>query len=58
LLEGAQHNYRVKQIAAGILGEMSVVADASLPILKSLKLRGPSEVSALVAPAILRIEQW
>jgi len=57
-LEGAQHNHRAKQIAAGILGEMGVAADASLPILKSLKLRGPSELSALVAPVILRIEQW
>jgi hypothetical protein len=57
VLEGA-HDQRAKQIAAGILGEMGVAAGASLPILKDLKLRGPSELSAIVAPVIHRIEQW
>jgi hypothetical protein len=56
-LDGTYYNFRAKQLAAGILGEMGVTAFASLPSLKSLKLRGPSEVSALVAPVILRIEQ-
>jgi len=56
-LEGTQYNFGAKQHAAGILGQMGVAAEASLPSLKSLKLRGPSEVSALVAPVILRIEQ-
>jgi hypothetical protein len=36
---------------------MGVAAEASLPILKDLKLRGPSELSAIVAPVIHRIEQ-
>jgi hypothetical protein len=56
-LEGTYYNYRAKQLAAGILNDMGVAAEASLPSLKNLKLRGPSEVSALVAPVILRIEQ-
>ena len=47
-----------KHIAAGILGDMGVAADASIPVLQGLKVKGPSELSALVAPAILRIEQW
>lgn len=49
---------RAKHIAAGILGDMGVAADASIPVLQGLKVKGPSELSALVAPAILRIEQW
>ncbi len=57
-LEGERHNYRIKQISIAILGEMGVAAEASLPSLKSLKLRGPSELSAMVAPVIYRIEQW
>lgn len=57
-LEGAPHDLRTKQMVVTILGEMGVAADASLPILKSLKLRGTSELSAMVAPAIYRIEQW
>ena len=56
-LQGA-HDARVKQLAAWMLGELGVAAEASLPVLKSLKLTGPSDVSALVAPAILRIQQW
>ena len=60
LIEALQgtHDPRVKQLAASLLGELGVAAEASLPILKSLKLTGPSEVSAVVAPVILRIQQW
>jgi hypothetical protein len=57
VLEG-RASPRAKQVAAGILGDMGVAADASIPILQGLKVKGPSELSALVAPAILRIEQW
>ena len=57
VLEGAS-DQRVKHIAAGILGDMGVAADASIPVLQGLKLKGPSELSALVTPVILRIEQW
>jgi len=56
-LDGTHYNFGAKQHAAGILRQMGVAAEASLPSLKSLKLRGSSEVSALVAPVILRIEQ-
>jgi hypothetical protein len=56
-LQGA-HDARVKQLAAWMLGELGVAAEASLPVLQSLKLTGPSDVSALVAPIILRIQQW
>ncbi len=57
VLEGAS-DQRVKHIAAGILADMGVAADASIPVLQGLKLKGPSALSALVAPVILRIEQW
>ena len=56
-LQGA-HDARVKQLAAWMLGELGVAAEASLPALQSLKLTGPADVSALVAPIILRIQQW
>jgi len=56
-LDGERHSWRTKQLAVAILGEMGVAAEASLPILKDLKLRGPSELSAIVAPVIYRIEQ-
>jgi hypothetical protein len=32
---------RAKHIAAGILGDMSVAADASIPVLQGLKVKGP-----------------
>jgi HEAT repeat protein len=56
-LQGA-HDARVKQLAAWMLGELGVAAEASLPVLQSLKLTGPSDVSALVTSSILRIQQW
>ena len=56
-LEGA-HDQRIKQMAAGILGELGVAAGPSLAILKGLKLKGPSDLSSLVTPVIHRIEQW
>ena len=48
---------RIRQVSASILGELGVAAEAGVPALKALKLKGPSEVSALVAPVILRITQ-
>jgi len=57
VLEGGA-SQRAKHLAAGILGEMGVAADASIPILQTLKLKGPSELAALVTPAIFRIQQW
>jgi hypothetical protein len=57
VLEGGA-SQRAKHLAAGILGEMGVAADASIPVLQGLKLKGSSELSALVTPAIFRIEQW
>jgi hypothetical protein len=56
-LQGA-HDARVKQLAAWMLGELGVSAEASLPVLQSLKLTGPSDVSALAASTIIRIQQW
>jgi hypothetical protein len=50
VLEG-RASPRAKHIAAGILGDMGVAADASIPVLQGLKVKGPSELSALVAPA-------
>jgi hypothetical protein len=56
--QSAAHDARVKQLAAWMLGELGVSAEASLPVPQSLKLTGPSDVSALVASTIIRIQQW
>jgi hypothetical protein len=57
VLEGRASPH-AKQVSVAILGDLGVAADASIPVLQGLKVKGPSELSALVAPVILRIEQW
>jgi hypothetical protein len=51
---GPQSKWR----AAEVLGDLGVAAEASIPILQNLKVKGSSELSVLVAAVILRIEQW
>src|SRR4029453_5707754 len=41
VLEG-RASPRAKHIAAGILGDLGVAADASIPVLQGLKMKGPS----------------